>query len=196
MSKWPGSLPPASQGGRQLWLNSRGRGWGMVLCVTVVKLGDWKSGSRPLFFFRAFISALGGESSPSQTCPFLGRLPSGMTPRTAGLTGCPLPKNPAPQAGAGGTSQSPCKQALQVAMPSPGGRPPSPAPSPPGAPCTGIPAAHAPRSGALVSHSLSAAGSRRPLGWVKRPLGPLRGWWSRAGRAGQSQEHFGGGRGF
>ena len=191
MSKWPGSLPPASQGGRQLSLNSRGRGWGVVLCVAVVKLGDSKSGSRPLFFFRAFISALGGESSPSQTCPFLGRLPSGMTPRTAGTTGFL-----APQAGAGGTSQSPCKQALQVAMPSPGGRPPSPAPSPPGAPCTGIPAAHAPRSGALVSHSLSAAGSRRPLGWVRRPLGPFRGWWSRAGRAGQSQEHFGGGRGF
>ena len=73
-----------------------------TLCHSREKLGDSKSGSRPLFFFLAFISALGGESSPSQTCPFLGRLPSGMTPRRAGTTGFL-----APHAGAGGTSQSP-----------------------------------------------------------------------------------------
>lgn len=109
-------------------------GWASgVLCVPVVKLGDSRSGSRPLIFFQAFISALGGESSLSQTCPFLGRLPSGMTPGTTGTFQCPHPppQTPAPQAGAGGTPQSPRKQALRRPCPALGvGRLPLPHPRP------------------------------------------------------------------
>ena len=72
------------------------------------------------------------------------------------------------------------------------GRLPLPHPRPP-------PRAQAPRSTRTSvpwSLSLSAAGSRLPLVWVRRPLGQLRGWRSRARRAGQSQEQFGRGRGF
>ena len=96
-----------------------------------------------MFFFQAFI---GGESSPSQTCPFLGRLPSGMSPGTVGISGCPLPENPGPA----GWSRRDITEPLKASPP--GGRAPPwgsaafpcpiPAPRPvprPPAPCPGTP---------------------------------------------------------
>ena len=147
----------------------------------------------PLVFLPGLHLSLRWGEQPLPDLPLPGKAALGHDSQDGGNHWVPPPQKPGPAGWSGRDIPEPLKASPPGG---PAGRPPSPAPSPPGAPCTGIPAAHSPRSGALVSHSLSAAGSRRPLGWVRRPLGPVRGWWSRAGRAGQSQEHFGGGRGF
>lgn len=161
----------------------------MVLCVTVVKLGNSKRGS-PCFSSGLHLSLRWGRVAPPRPAPSWEGCSSGMTPGTAGTTGFL-----APQAGAGGTSQ-PLKTCPPGghAQPLGVGRLPRPVPA----------RRPVPRYPRCTRTSVQCPGLSQPqrrrvppaAGLVRRPLGLLRGWWSRAGRAGQSQEHFGGGRGF
>ena len=190
MSKWPGSLPPASQGGRQLSLNSQGRGWGHSTLCHSHEIRGFEERIAPLVFLPG-LHRWGEQPLPDLPLP--GKAALGHDSWDGGNLWVPPPRKPRrrrlererhPRAPESKPSRWPCP-ALGVS------RLPLPHPRPP-------PRAQAPRSTRTSvpwSLSLSAAGSRRPLGWVRRPLGPLRGWRSRAGRAGQSQEHFGGGGG-